>query len=1000
MRHRKIKRPIVPALVFTVAGVLIGLMHVPLPPVLLPAAALGGIWLLPMLSGRNESDKRNKHNYIRGCNYSLEKSYSYGQNYSYDKDYGYRKGCGDEKNRNCNGSLYIQLFLFFLLFLVGFITTYIHENYDNKIFSEELFSEELPAAEKAEYGGGVIRISGVVGKVSEGTYSKRLMLKKCCINGRRLVNNIVLEISDNTSYGWSARRGDYVEANVELEASQGMLPVPAAAANPGQFDLRQYYKSLGYLYYIEEPEVISVAGGKNRIVYRLDSLKTSLKAVYHKCCTATDSGVYAAMVTGDRSDMDSTISELFSAAGIGHILAISGLHISLIGMGLYRLLRRIGFLCPMSAIISGIFVVLFGIMTGNSVSATRAIVMFVCAVNAQVLGRRYDILSAVSLSAIILILKNPYVIANSGFLLSFMAIAGVAVVTDGFSVKWLRWLTGPAAIQLATLPIILWFYYEVPVYSVFLNLIVVPLMSLIMISALGCGMLGLISIPAGCFFAGAGHYILILFRYGSELMLSLPGSVFVAGRPELWQVMVYYILLFLFSQRKHVVMWIEKRAVRKCGEAECEVKKHREVGREAVKGGARKCEARKCEAEKLEAGKCVMGANIFLRSLLVIAVIILLTRGRSGLEVTFLDVGQGDAIFISLPNGGNVFIDGGSTSSRNIYEKVIEPFLKYKGVRRLDFLFLTHSDADHENGWVQALSGNAYIPDIYNLVLNGSDYSKYLELRERALKYGASEYGTVKYGTSGYGALKYDTSEGDTSEGNASEYGISGCVTSKYTGALAWLNNAGADEINARMEGIVDIDDVEDIEDIATALADKDTEILCAEYRMEYVFGECSIVSLNEPGHSNASVNVDREAYKIGSSKTGTGESENDNSIVLLLQYKGNSILFTGDMTSKMEADAAEAVRRCGVDSLSILKVGHHGSKYSSSEEFLASIMPQAAIISCAARNTYGHPHKETLQRLEDVGALVLRTDEGGAVIAKIMASGAEMQVYEYCGGK
>lgn len=646
----------------------------------------------------------------------------------------------------------------------------------------------------------------------------------------------------------------------------------------------------------------------------------------------------------------------------------TGLHISLIGMGLYKLLRRIGFLCPMSAIVSGIFVVLFGVMTGNSVSATRAIVMFVCAVNAQVLGRRYDILSAVSLSAIILILKNPYVIANSGFLLSFMAIAGVAVVTDGFSVKWLKWLTGSAAIQLATLPIILWFYYEVPVYSVFLNLLVVPLMSLIMISALGCGMLGLISIPAGCFFAGAGHYILILFRYGSELMLSLPGSVFVAGRPELWQVMVYYILLFLFSQRKHVVMWIEKRAVRRCGEAECEVKKHREVGREAVKGGARKC-----EAEKLEAGRCVMGANIFLRSLLVIAIIILLSRGRSGLEVTFLDVGQGDAIFISLPNGGNVFIDGGSTSSRNIYEKVIEPFLKYKGVRRLDFLFLTHSDADHENGWAQALSGNAYIPDIYNLVLNGSDYSKYLELRERALKYGASEY-------------------------DISGYGIS-----KYTGALAWLNNAGADEINARMEGIVDIDDVEDIEDIeaiATALEDKDTEILCAEYGMEYVFGECSIVSLNEPGHSDANANVDRKAYKTGFSKTGTGESENDNSIVLLLQYKGKSILFTGDMTSKMEADVAEAVRYCGVDSLSILKVGHHGSKYSSSEEFLAGIMPQAAVISCAARNTYGHPHKETLQRMEDVGALVLRTDEGGAIIVKIRASGAEMLVYEYCGGK
>ena len=169
---------------------------------------------------------------------------------------------------------------------------------------------------------------------------------------------------------------------------------------------------------------------------------------------------------------------------------------------------------------------------------------------------------------------------------------------------------------------------------------------------------------------------------------------------------------------------------------------------------------------------------------------------------------------------------------------------------------------------------------------------------------------------------------------------------------------------------------------------------------MEYVFGECSIVSLNETKQSKSIVNVDYVSYNSGASKTGTGESENDNSIVLLLQYKGNSILFTGDMTSKMEADVAEAVRRCGVDTLSILKVGHHGSKYSSSEEFLASIMPQAAIISCAARNIYGHPHKETLQRLEDIDALVLRTDEGGAVIAKIRASGAEMQVYEYCGGK
>lgn len=814
--------------------------------------------------------------------------------------------------------LFIQIFFFFLLFSVGYITTHIHDNFDNAILNtddEVRDSEENElfgvmgdgASERVSLGGaadaGVV-LRAKVDKVTVGTYSKRLMLKSCTADGRRLMNNVVLEITDSDSPGWNVKRGDHIEAVVGFA-------FPEAATNPGQFDSRQYYKSLGYAYYIKNPDITSVSGGKNLILKGLESLKLSLKKVYGVCCTDTDAGVYEAMVTGDKSDMDGSLNSLFSAAGIGHILAISGLHISMIGMGVFGLLRKVGFMFPASAAVSGILVVLFGAMTGSSVSAVRAIVMFVCSVGARVLGKKYDILSAVSLSAIILMLKNPYIIMNSGFLLSFMAIAGVAVVSEGFGVKWLKWLTTPFAIWLATLPVLLWFYYEIPVYSILLNLFVVPLMSLIMISALGCGFAGLISIPAGSFFAGAGHYILLMFRYGCELMLSLPGSIFVAGRPKMWQIVLYYALLILFSCRKKIV-----KAVRRCSEKnKAELRKRTWL--KALVSGRRNAGLK---TGGVGAGRSVVlesvpvsVMNVILRALWVVAVfIVLIYRSRGGLEITFLDIGQGDAIFVSLPDGANIFIDGGSTSTKNIYDKVIEPFLKYKGVRRLDFLFITHSDSDHENGWSEALARSAdglvYIPKIENLVLNECDYEK--------------------------------TWNGDRIDGRG----------------------------------------LDTVESIAGGMTELGSEVLCVKQGDTYRFGECSFTSLNDC-HRKAGYGTD---------------SENDNSIVLLLRYKSFSVLFTGDLTSNKEAMIAEQMAAYGVDSLSLLKVAHHGSKYSSSEKFLSAIKPQIAVISCSANNSYGHPHAETIERIEAVGAALFRTDKSGAVTVSIDEAAGSMEVFEY----
>ena len=313
--------------------------------------------------------------------------------------------------------------------------------------------------------------------------------------------------------------------------------------------------------------------------------------------------------------------------------------------------------------------------------------------------------------------------------------------------------------------------------------------------------------------------------------------------------------------------------------------------------------------------------NVLLRCMLAAALVVLVYRNRNGLEVDFLDVGQGDAIFISMPNGTNVFIDGGSSSARNVYDKVIEPFLKYKGVRKIDFLFVTHGDADHENGWLEALDNSdslTYIPKISNLILNSVDFVK-------------------------YEALLLCEEKADMPD---------------YTGK----DKSG-----------------QEIENISIRMAERGTKVFDSEYGTTYWFGECSMVSLN-----------------ACSDESPSSDSDNDNSIVLLLRYNDFSMLFTGDMTSKREAAVSASIKNYGISSLSLLKVGHHGSRYSSDEAFLANVMPETAVISCAEKNSYGHPHSEVIDRLEDIGAMIFRTDKSGAIIACIDNKSAYMTVCEY----
>ena len=146
-----------------------------------------------------------------------------------------------------------------------------------------------------------------------------------------------------------------------------------------------------------------------------------------------DGSALAAILLGEKSGMDQEMKELYQVNGIGHILAISGLHISVIGMALYRMLKKAGLPFGMAALAAAGVMYGYGGMAGWGVSVRRAVLMFLLFLGAQVSGRSYDTFCALAFAAVALLWKNPCLFWDAGFRFSFVAILGVVWVGQSIS---------------------------------------------------------------------------------------------------------------------------------------------------------------------------------------------------------------------------------------------------------------------------------------------------------------------------------------------------------------------------------------------------------------------------------------------------------------------------------------------------------------------------------------------------------------------------------------
>ena len=260
--------------------------------------------------------------------------------------------------------------------------------------------------------------------------------------------------------------------------------------------------------------------------------------------------------------------------------------------------------------------------------------------------------------------------------------------------RWMQGLKISAAVQMATAPIVLWHYFQIPVYGVVLNLFVVPLMGYVVISGLLGLLTGAFFYDAGVMAVGSGHYILQFYQYLCEWTSRLPASLLIWGRPKGFQIFLYYLFLGGMILGLH---------------------------------GLKRKEKEWTEGEGLKKIRMQRWGIVFTGSLLCL--LCMKPRPQSGLDIAVLDVGQGDGIVLQCEGGrietmgilwqgerdenkegankflqqAVILIDGGSSSEKRLGENRLEPYLKSEGLSRIDFAVVSHGDADHTSGLLYLL---------------------------------------------------------------------------------------------------------------------------------------------------------------------------------------------------------------------------------------------------------------------------------------------------------
>lgn len=627
---------------------------------------------------------------------------------------------------------------------------------------------------------------------------------------------------------------------------------------------------------------------------------TRLPAVSH--WTQADTAAWSAMLFGDRTALAQNLRLDFERTGTFHLFVVSGMHNGLVAAVILWCAERLRLNRFAAALFTALTTTGYALLTGFGEPVQRALLMTLIYLLARVLGRERNALNAVGAAVLAVLAARPQSLRDSSFQMTVL----IAVTIAGLAVPVLERTLAPysrACRHLSLVRLDRSLPPHVAQFRVLLRWCVQDIESAI---ARWAGQVLLLSVRA--FFALLAAAVLALL---TELIMALPMAVYfhrvtylalpanLLVVPLLVPLMLCGIITFLFSLISYpcaLVASVPAALLLHATQATVHTLTHlattdlRTPGPSGLVSVALAC----CIALSVSllrvSRRWMAWTGVSLAGAVAIGAVLLARRPVQphALQVTAIDVGQGDSILLTAPDGRTMLIDAGGTigsetradSAFDVGEQVVSPFLWHRGVHHLDILALTHAHMDHLGGMAAVLRN----------------------FRPR-------------------------------------ELWLSVDVPSEHLRALL---------LQARKQG---------------------TTVRFLRYGAGSTWG---------PVHFD--VLAPSLDYKPGDSPA------NDDSLVLLARYGQASALLAGDAEDPEEKAILE---RHILGSITLLKVGHHGSMTSTSELFLRTLRPQCAVISCGRNNHFGHPRMPVLQRLQQAGSATDRTDTMGTVEFTLEANGA-----------
>jgi competence protein ComEC len=712
------------------------------------------------------------------------------------------------------------------------------------------------------------------------------------------------------------------EVTVLTEARQ-----PQVFKDDGAFDRRAYLaqQNIDLVATLRAPELIE------RLSVSRPTTSTRLARVRRRLRDEIDdlfgpgsqtAGVLRAMLLGDRSFVDRPEAEDFQKTGVFHVLVVAGLHVGALSLAVYWIGRKLRLSPAWTGLFTLLLLFAYVAVVEQRPPVLRAAMMAAIVVLGGFFFRQLDLLNSAAVAALVLLAVKPLALRDSSFQLTFVAIgciAGLAApwlenrvqpyvralrgwrdvtrdaahepraaqfridlrsLTQWISARLPQWIAPRAedtfvgglslalrvgellvvtlALQIGMLPLMARDFHRITLSGPLVNLIAVPLTGAVVPLGFLTLASGLLSPALGKVLAVPLAWITTLLVHTVQWFAHFSNWSYRIPGPSVWVIAVFFVSALLVAGAFRINHPLRRNIVR-------------------------------------------VSLLVWMVSALVVAIYPFGPRWHPGkLEVSVLDVGQGDSLFLVFPSGKTMLIDGGGAFGGfpghelsigiDPGEEVVSPYLWSRGFRKLDIVALTHAHQDHLGG-LTAILENFRVGALWIGPEVSSPALAKLEETARARRIPIEH------------------------ELRGKSFAWKG-----VEGAILWPEPAG---------------------------------------------------------------------------ELAASPAKNNDSLVLQLRYGSRKLLLTGDVEKQAEI---EILAENPADALhaDVLKVGHHGSKNSTSPEFLAAVRPQVGIISAGEDNPYGHPNSELLERLANASVRILRTDRDGAI--HVLTDGTRLEIACFVG--